>query len=137
MAFVHGKGIYVGIAVSGATAPTSNISQYCNKCDMPRTVDTADTSTFGSSDKTALPGMKSGTFSIEGLWDTTIDGILEPKLGTVIAVFYAPGGSGTIGYYADAIMTAYNPPGSLTEAVKWSANFMITGAVTRATVTAA
>jgi hypothetical protein len=136
MSFVHGKGIFVGLAVSGAVAPTTNLSSYCNKVDWPRTADTAETSVFGLSDKTHLPGLKGGNVSIEGVWDTTLDGILEPKLGTIISLFYAPGGSGTTGYYADAIMTAYNPPGSLNDAVKWSASFLITGPVTRATVTA-
>jgi hypothetical protein len=137
MSFVHGKGIYVGLAVAAAVAPTTNLSEYCNKVDWPRTADTAETTVFGVDDKTFLPGHKGGSVTIEGIWDTALDAIMEPKLATIIALFYAPGGSGTTGYYADAVMTAYNPPGSLTEAVKWSASFVITGAVTRAVVTAA
>jgi hypothetical protein len=137
MSFVHGKGIYVGYAVSGASAPTANLTSYCNKVDFPRAVDTAETTVFGLSDKTFLPGLKGGTFSIEGLYDATGDGILNGLLGTTFAFFYAPGGSGTTGYYCDVIMTAYNPPGDLNDAVKWSASLLITGAVARASITAA
>jgi hypothetical protein len=136
MAFVHGKGIFFGAAVAGATAPTTNLSTKCNKVDWPRTADTAETSAFGTTSKTHLPGLIGSTCTIEGLWDTTVDAFLDPKLGTIISIFYAPAGSGTAGYYADAILTSYNPPGSLTEAVKFTAAFLITGAVTRATVTA-
>jgi hypothetical protein len=136
MAFVHGKSTFVGIAVAAAVAPTTNISAYCNKVDFPRAADTAETSVFGLSDKTYLPGLKGGTIGVEGVWDTALDAIMEPKLGTIISFFYAPGGSGTTGYYCDAIVTAYNPPADLNDAVKWSASLLITGAVTRATVTA-
>jgi len=136
MAFVHGKGIFAGLAVAGAVAPTTNLSAYCNKVDWPRSADTAETSVFGLSDKTFIAGMKGGSITIEGVWDTTLDGILEPKLGTIFALFYAPGGSGTTGYYCDALMNAYNPPGGIGDAVKWTAGFIITGPVTRATVTA-
>lgn len=137
MAFVHGKGVYVGLAVAGAVAPTTNLVAYANKVDWPRTADTAETSVFGVSDKTFLPGLKGANVTVEGVWDLTLDGILDPKLGTIISLFYAPAGSGTAGYWADAIMTGYNPPGSLSDAIKWTANFLVTGAVTRGTVTAA
>ncbi len=137
MAFVHGKGAYFGAAVAGAVAPTTNLAAYTNKVDWPKTADTAETSVFGLSDKTYLPGLKGSTVSVEGVWDVTLDAFLDPKLGTIISIFYAPAGSGTAGYYADAIVTAYNPPSDIGDAVKWSASFLITGPVTRATVTAA
>lgn len=136
MAFVHGKSIFFGIAISGAVAPTTNLSAYSNKVDWPRTAETAETTTFGKADKTFLPGLKSSNVSLEGLWDAALDAILDSKVGTIISIFYAPAGSGTAGYYADAILTAYNPPGTIGDAVKFSASFIISGAITRATVTA-
>ena len=137
MSASHGKDIYVGTAVADADAPTTNLSSYCNKFDLPRLAETAETTVFGLSDKTYIPGLKGASFSMEGIWDTTIDGILDGLLGTEFAIFYAPGGSGTTGYYANAILTGYSPPGDLNDAVKWTASGIITGGVTRATVTAA
>jgi hypothetical protein len=130
MAFVHGKSSYVSIA-------THNISPYTNKTDFPRNVDTAETSAFGSSDKTYIPGLKGATFSVEGLWDTTLDEWMDAALGTEVAVVYIPQGNspGNVRYAFQAILTSYNPPGSISDAVKYSAAFMISGAVTRNVVT--
>ena len=135
MAFVHGKSSAFGIGVAGATAPTSTLSQFEHKIDWPRVSETADTTTFGKTDRTHIPGLKSSSASAEGLWDASADAIWDPKVGTIISIFYAPAGSGTAGYYADAIVTEYNPPSEVGAAVKFSVKFLITGAVTRATIT--
>jgi len=126
MAFVHGKSIYVSVA-------THDISAYTNKADFPRNADTAETSCFGTTDKTHIPGLKGATFSIEGLWDATLDGYLDAVFGTEVAVVYRPAGTGggLIQYAFQAIMTSYNPPGSIGDAVKYSAAFTITGAPVR------
>lgn len=126
MAFVHGKSIYCSIA-------THDVSPYTNKVDFPRAADTAETSCFGTTDKTYIPGLKGGTFAIEGLWDITLDGWLDPLLGTEVTIVYKPQGvgSGNVTYTFQAVMTAYNPPGSIGDAVKYSASFIITGAATR------
>ena len=136
MAFVHGKISYVGIGASGATGPATNLSEYQHKVDWPKVAETADTTTFGKNDRTHIPGLKSGTISLDGLWDVAADAIWDPLVGTIISFFYAPAGSGTAGYYADAIVTEYNPPSEVGAAVKFSAKLLVTGAVTRATVTA-
>jgi len=126
MAFVHGKQIYVSVA-------THNVSPYTNKVDFPRSADTAETSTFGTNDKTYIPGLKGATFSIEGLWDATLDGWMDAALGTEVAVVYIPQGNttGNVRYTFQAILTSYNPPGSIGDAVKYSASFIINGAVAR------
>lgn len=126
MAFVHGKNIYVNIA-------TNDISAYTNKADFPKAADTAETSTFGSDDKTFIPGLKGAGFSVEGLWDIALDTILDPLLGTEVTIIYMPQGlgAGNVEYTFQAIMNAYNPPGSISGAVTYSAGFIITGAVAR------
>lgn len=128
MAFVHGKSIYVSVAAH-------DISAYTNKADFPRAADTAETSCFGTTDKTYIPGLKGATFSIEGLWDATLDGYMDTAFGTEVAVVYRPAGTGAglIQYAFQAILTAYNPPGSIGDAVKYSAQFQITGAPVRTT----
>ena len=126
IAFVHGKTIYVFVG--------SDISAYCNKADFPKSADTAETSTFGHNDKTYLPGLRGATFSIEGIWDPAVDAILDPLLGTIVTgIVYKPQGTGAgnVVYTFDACMTSYAPPGSITEAVKFTAAFTITGVVVR------
>ena len=137
MAFVHGKTSAFGIGVVGATASSVTLTSYENKVDWPRVAETADTTTFGKNDRTHIPGLKSGSVAVEGLWDAALDAIYDPKVGTIISIFYAPAGSGTAGYYADAILTEYNPPSEVGAAVKFTAKFLVTGPVTRATLTIA
>lgn len=128
MPFVHGKNSYVSVNAH-------DVSPYSNKVDFPRQADTAETSAFGTSDKTYIPGLKGGTFSIEGLWDITLDGWLDEILGTEIEIIYKPQGtgSGNVVYTFDAILNSYNPPAAIGDAVKYSAAFIITGAVVRTT----
>jgi hypothetical protein len=128
MAFVHGKSIYCSIAAH-------NVSPYTNKVDFPRAADTAETSCFGTTDKTYIPGLKGGTFSIEGLWDITLDGWLDPLLGTEVQIIYKPQGvgAGNVTYTFQAVMTSYNPPGAIGDAVKYTAAFIITGTPVRTT----
>jgi hypothetical protein len=134
MAFSHGKLIYVTLK-DGLDA-VIDISAYTNKVDFPRSVDTAETTTFGLSDKTYLPGLKGATLSMEGIWDAEIDRIIDSILGIETDFQYAPQGNtaGKIMYDGAVICTSYNPPGSISDAVKWSASFIITGAVGRATI---
>jgi len=128
MAFVHGKSTYVSVA-------TNDISSYLTKADFSRNVDTAETSSFGSSDKTFIPGLKGAEFSLDGSWDATLDGYMDTAFGTEVAVVYRPAGTGAglINYAFQAILTSYSPPSDIGDVVKFSASFTITGAVTRTT----
>ena len=129
MAFIHGKNVFVSVAAH-------DVSPYTNKADLPKTADTAETSNFGSNDKSFIAGLRGATFTLEGLWDIILDGWLDPLLATEVTIVYGPqgaAGGGKVIYTFQAVMTAYNPPGSITEAVKYSASFTITGAVVRTT----
>lgn len=128
MAFVHGKSVFVSVNAH-------DVSPYTNKADFPRTADTAETSTFGTTDKTYIPGLKGATFSIEGLWDAVLDAWLDAALGIEVPIVYKPQGvgAGNVTYTFQAICTSYNPPGSIGDAVKYSAAFIVTGIPVRTT----
>lgn len=134
MAFVHGKNVHFTIDDSGGIP--RDISAYVTSVEMSRSADTAETSTFGDSNKEYLAGLKDATISIEGVWDPTVDGYLEGILGAAEGDFiYGPAGStgGNIKYTGKCICTAYNPPGSISGAVTYSAQFQCSGAITRTT----
>lgn len=121
MAFVHGKSIFV--MLNGR-----NITGYLNKIDSPYSADTAETSTFGSDNKTYLAGMKDATLSAEGLYDGDV-GAVDEQLNTVLSgantvnnMIWFPAGNvlGGIGYALSMIQTAYSVMGTKDDAVKIS-----------------
>lgn len=74
MAFVHGKDVVIYVN-------ENNYSTYFNNADSSQTADVAETTTFGNSAKTYIPGDKDGTISLGGLFDATADAVLQPLLG--------------------------------------------------------
>jgi hypothetical protein len=132
MAFAHGKSGYIKIGAN-------NLSTYCNSIDFPATVDTAETSTFGSTSKTYVVGLIDHTLTVEGLVDPTGDQYFEAMIGAAAATFYyGPAGStvGNKGYTGSCIMTGYNPSTPIGDAVKFTSSFQISGTVTRGTFNA-
>ena len=62
MAFLHGA--KAKIYVNGY-----NMSPYLRNIQAPFTVDTAETSTFGNTFKTYVPGLTDGSLSLDGIYD--------------------------------------------------------------------
>jgi hypothetical protein len=136
MAFVHGKNAV--FSIDNAATSLTDITAYVTGVDFPRTADTAETSVFGVSSKTYVVGLKDATISIEGVWDPTVDAVLDGILGTVAGSFeYGPEGdtAADIKYTGECICTAYSPPATISDAGKFSATFQVTGDVTRGTYT--
>lgn len=129
MAFVHGSN-------SDIVVDTTNLSQYVDSVTHDRSVDTAETSTFGNDDKTFIAGLEDGTFSLSGHWDTTGDGALDGTFdGALVALTYGPAGSagGAIAYTCSALVTNYSITSSVADRVNWTASFQRSGALTRGT----
>lgn len=141
MAFVHGKGSKFSIDNSGGS-PT-DISAYCDDISFSRNLDTAEVSTFGDDAKEYLIGMSDATISVSGKFDAdgagTVDAVLAGILGssTTASFEYLPGG-GTASatnpaYQGECFLTSYEVSGAIGDAVSFSADFQVTGAITRAT----
>jgi hypothetical protein len=132
--FVHGKSTNFQIDDTGGTS--RDISNVLTSVDFPETVDTAETTAFGSSAKSYIVGLTDATVSVSGIWDSTVDGYLsggaEPASRTFI---YGPAGStaGNVKYTGEAIMTSYSISNPVGDVVTFSADFQVTGAVTRTT----
>jgi len=121
MAFIHGKSIFV--LLNG-----HNITGYLNKIDAPYTADTAETSCFGTENKTFIPGMKDATMSAEGLFDGDA-GAVDEQLNTILSgvntgnnMIWFPAGNilGNVGYGIYMVQTAYSVMGTKDDAVKIS-----------------
>ena len=131
--FVHGKSTDFAIDDTGGSS--RNISDTLTDVSFPQTIDTAETTAFGSSNKSYIVGLKDTTISVSGIWDATVDGYLsgtEPASRTFI---YGPAGStsGNVKYTGEAIMTNYSQSNPVGDVVTFTADFQVTGAVTRTT----
>ena len=115
MAFVHGKDSVFKLDNSGGSL--TDISTYINSVDFPETADVAETTTLGDGSKTYIVGLKDSTLSVAGLWDATPEGT----------------SSGKIKYTGEAILTSYAQNSPVGDVVSYSADFQVSGAVTRGT----
>lgn len=133
MAYGHGKDSVVKLDNSAGSL--TNITAYVTECNFARVADTAETSTMGDSAKEYIPGMTDATFNLGGIFDATVDVILDAAVGVQRTFEYNPLGTGTGApkYTVEAICTSYDPPSTISDAVKWQASFQCTGAITRTT----
>lgn len=133
--FRHGKSTVFKVDNSGGTL--TDISNSLTDVSFPQSVDTAETSAFGSSAKTYVVGLTDATISISGMFDATVDAHLNGILGQAATVSfeYGPEGSTSpnVKYTGEAILTSYEKSGSIGDMVSYSAEFQVSGAVTRGT----
>ena len=133
MAFTHGKDSVFKLDNSSGTL--TDISSYINSVDFPETADVAETTVLGDGNKTYIVGLKDATIAIAGLWDSTIDGILGAVVGqsATLSFEYSPEGtgSGAIKYTGECILTSYAQSSPVGDVVAYSADFQVSGAVTR------
>jgi hypothetical protein len=133
--FRHGKSTVFKVDNSGGTL--TDISNTLTDVTFPQTVETAETTSFGSSAKAYIVGLTDSTVSISGTYDATVDAHLAAILGQAASVSfeYGPEGSTStyVKYSGEAYLTSYEKSGSVGDAVKFSAEFQVTGAVTRGT----
>ena len=75
MAFKHGKDTKVFLG-------QLEISSFLQSADSTRTVDLAESTTFGNSNKTYITGTKDGTIALAGFYDATADSPIQTSLGS-------------------------------------------------------
>jgi len=132
--FRHGR--FSEITVAGA-----DLSDFCNSADLSIDVDTADTTTFQQTWKTALTGAAGGKVELKGDYDPTETtgpaDVLSALIGAdPFAVTVYPGGNvqGQGSRAFNAILTNYGESSPVGGVVTFSASLMVTGAVTFDTV---
>ena len=138
MPFEAGKGQVFKVDNSAGTL--TDISAFLTDVGFPREVDTEEVTTLGKNAKVYIVTLTDATISIEGKWDgaaSALDVTLSGILGQAATVSfeYGPGGSATgdVKYTGEAILTSYEPSGSVGGAVEFSAELQVSDAVTRST----
>lgn len=136
MGFEAGKGQVFKVDNSAGTL--TDISAFLTDVGFPREVDTEEVTTLGKNAKVYIVTLTDSTISIEGKWDgaaAAVDVTLSGILGQAATVSfeYGPGGSttGDVKYTGEAILTSYEPSGSVGGSVEFSAEFQVSDAVTR------
>lgn len=134
--FAHGKGAVLKVADNGGSL--RDVSNVFNSTGLSRTNEPAETTAFGSNDKSYIPGLRDATLPLSGMADTTVDGYLAGILGhsTPVAWELFPMGSvsGYPKYSGSAILTSYETSAEVGGVVAVSGELQVTGAITRATV---
>ena len=133
MAFTHGKDSV--FKLDNASGSLTDISTYVNNVDFPETADVSETTTLGASAKTYIASLRDSTISLSGLWDATADAIFGAVVGqsATLSFEYSPEGtaSGKVKYTGEAILTSYAISSPVGDAVGYSADLQVSGAVTR------
>lgn len=141
MAFVHGK--KASFSIDNAAGTPVDISAYCDNVQMPRQIETADTTGFGvsGSAKTYVVGLVDGTISISGSFDangaSSVDAVLSGVLGQDASLTFlykvsnAAVSATNPSWGGECFMTSYEVSSPVADKVSFSAEFQITGVVTR------
>jgi len=132
--FQHGKNTDFEIDDTGGSS--RNISDTVTNVDFPETIDTAETTAFGSTSKSYIVGLRDATISVSGIWDATVDGYIrggaEPASRSFI---FGPAGDtgGNVKYTGEAIVTNYSISNPVGDVVTYTLDLQVTGDVTRGT----
>ena len=125
------------------TASGTALSTYIDSMEFSRDIDTAETTTFGVSGnaKTYIVTLNGATLSMSGHWDPGSSGpdVLINNIisaGTAITNVAYPGGTATgqRSYTFSGFPTNYTASSDVGDDTKWSAEWIVTGAVTVATL---
>ena len=134
MAYTHGKDADVEIADSGSVYRL--FSTYTATVGLSRSVDTADVTNLASGAKEYIAGLADGTLKIDGYFDATAEGYLTGLIGIAAKGFYFYPNGKTTGQPRKAgncLLTSLDVEAGVDGAVKLSAEFQVTGAITDGT----
>jgi len=140
MAFVHGKnGAFQLDNSAGTLVSLASIS---NEFSFSQSIETAETTTFGSSAKSYITGLNDATISLSGLFDATSATVIEGTINALIAgtiasatLILGPEGNGTgkKSYSQEVLVTAYEISVPVGDVVSLSVEFQRTGPTTIST----
>jgi len=128
MSFTHGKS--TKISVDG-----DDLSAYSNTSEFERGADEHDVTTYGKDDHVWQGGLKTGKFTMGGVYDSTAvvtpKVILPPLLGTVVEVIRQTEGIGTgkPTQTFDAHVAKYVETAPVADMISWTAELTVSDAV--------
>lgn len=138
--FIHSKLSVFKLDTAGGVL--TDISQYVNEVGFPQELAEVETTCFGATARTYIPGFADATISLSGNWDRTF----HTQMGAVYAAFKAgtissvtfecgPEGSdsGDVKLTGEAVLISYEKNSSIDDPVTWSAELHVSGTVTDTT----
>lgn len=130
MAFRHGS-------KAELTVNAVALSAFCDSIDLKIDVDTSETTTFGKTWKTHIPGLAGASLDGGGNYDPTATtgpaAVLTALIGAdPVAVLYYPGGNvaDQVEHSFDAILTSYSESSPVGAQVTFKFTLLVTGADT-------
>lgn len=131
--FSTGKAAVFEIDDTGGTS--RDISDVLNSIDFPESTDTAEVTAFGASARSYIVSLESATISVSGMYDATVDGYFKGGAEPASRTFtYKPGVSaGDAIYSGECILTSYSLSSPVGDVNTFTADFQVTGSVTRTT----
>lgn len=135
MAFTHGSRAV--LKISSAASALTDVSAYLSSAGLSNVADVAETSTLNSTAKQYIGGLKDGSFPLEGNFEPTADALLSGVLGGTADDFeYYPAGTatGSPKYTGSGFLVSYEITTAVDDAAKFSAEYQVTGGITRGTV---
>lgn len=133
--FKHGKNAQFELA-------GTNLSTTLNEISLPREIETAETTAFGTQDKTYITGLSDATVSLSGMFDATTDSAISTiianlKSGSIASASFTYGPSGSVAsspkFTGAALVTSYEISSPVGDVVTYSLELQCTGAVTGTT----
>jgi hypothetical protein len=123
------------------TVGTTNLSTSINSVTLDITADQIETTAFGSSYRTSIGGLKSGSVSLDFMQDFaagSVDALLFPLMGSTVAVKISPLSTAVSAtnpeYRFDCLVTQYQPyAGSIGDLATLSVSWPTTGDIVRGT----
>jgi hypothetical protein len=139
MAFIHGKS-------AGVLYGAYDLSAFFNEASMSQSVETAETTTFGSGAKSYITGLKDGTFSLSGMFDGVaagIDEVISASVGdsanvpiTIIPQQAATMVVSDVSFSGETLETSYEVSSPVGDVVSANMEGQITGGMDRGIILA-
>lgn len=130
MALQHTKDTF--ISVDG-----DDLSTFVTTSQLEKTADSHDVTTYGKDSHVFAPGLKNGTATMSGLYDTTANtgprGVLEPLIGAAaVTLIRRPEGtgSGKPQDSVDVLITKYVETAPVADYATWSCDMQLSDDVT-------
>lgn len=119
MALVHGKNTVV-------TLDGEALTTYSNNSQLEFNADSHDVTTYGKNAHVFSGGLKNGTASVSGFYDSTAmtgpRAVIQPLVGTVVPFVHQPEGvgSGKPQDVVDVLVTKYTQTHPVADMVTWT-----------------
>jgi len=137
MAFTHGSKAKFWLGTKATPTVLVDRSIYILNIQLPRTTDTAETSTLGNLFKTYVPGLTDGSLSLDGRYDPVIDIVLSDLMGEASVDYdFRPQGNtaGLPKFTGSAVPTNYQVTAGIGDVSSWTFQLQCLTAITRGTI---